>query len=85
MQSACRKSADSCKKYRSLVFRLQVERIEFLCERRDIGLREFSSDTVAAIAGTAGSDDGALMFGVSTATIFAVVQRLVMAQFDDLR
>jgi hypothetical protein len=29
--------------------------------------------------------NGALMFGVSTATIFAVVQRLVMAQFHDLR
>jgi hypothetical protein len=78
MQSACRKSADSCKKYRSLVFRLQVERIEFLCERRDIGLREFSSDTVAAIAGTAGSDDGALMFGVSPALVFAVIQRLIL-------
>jgi hypothetical protein len=29
--------------------------------------------------------NGALMFGVSTAIIFAVVQRLVMARFDDLR
>jgi hypothetical protein len=29
--------------------------------------------------------DGALMFGVSTAMIFAVTQRLVLAQFADLR
>ena len=29
--------------------------------------------------------NGALMFGVSTAMIFAVVQRLVMARFEDLR
>jgi Ion channel len=29
--------------------------------------------------------DGALMFGVSTAMIFAVTQRLILAQFEDLR
>ena len=29
--------------------------------------------------------DGALMFGVSTAMIFAVTQRLILAQFADLR
>jgi hypothetical protein len=29
--------------------------------------------------------DGALMFGVSTAIIFAVIVRLVQAQFEDLR
>jgi Ion channel len=29
--------------------------------------------------------NGALMFGVSTAMIFAVVQRLVLARFEDLR
>jgi Ion channel len=29
--------------------------------------------------------DGALMFGVSTAMIFAVSQRLILAQFTDLR
>jgi hypothetical protein len=29
--------------------------------------------------------DGALMFGVSTAMIFAVVMRLVQARFEDLR
>jgi hypothetical protein len=29
--------------------------------------------------------DGALMFGVSTAMIFAVTQRLILAKFEDLR
>jgi hypothetical protein len=29
--------------------------------------------------------NGALMFGVSTAMIFAVIQRLVLARFEDLR
>jgi hypothetical protein len=29
--------------------------------------------------------NGALMFGVSAATVFAVVQRLVLARFQDLR
>jgi hypothetical protein len=29
--------------------------------------------------------NGALMFGVSTAIIFAVIQRLVLARFEDLR
>lgn len=29
--------------------------------------------------------DGALMFGVSTAMIFAVIQRLIVAKFADLR
>ena len=29
--------------------------------------------------------DGALMFGVSTAMIFAVIQRLILAKFADLR
>ena len=29
--------------------------------------------------------NGALMFGVSTAMVFAVIQRLVLARFDDLR
>ena len=29
--------------------------------------------------------DGALMFGVSTAMIFAVIQRLILARFADLR
>lgn len=29
--------------------------------------------------------NGALMFGVSTAVIFAVIQRLVLARFEDLR
>ena len=29
--------------------------------------------------------DGALMFGVSTAMIFAVIQRLILAKFEDLR
>jgi hypothetical protein len=29
--------------------------------------------------------DGALMFGVSTAMIFAVTQRLILARFADLR
>jgi hypothetical protein len=29
--------------------------------------------------------DGALMFGVSTAMIFAVIARLVQAKFEDLR
>jgi hypothetical protein len=29
--------------------------------------------------------NGALMFGVSAAMVFAVVQRLVLARFEDLR
>ena len=29
--------------------------------------------------------NGALMFGVSTAMIFAVIQRLILARFEDLR
>ena len=29
--------------------------------------------------------NGALMFGVSTAMVFAVIQRLVLARFKDLR
>jgi hypothetical protein len=29
--------------------------------------------------------NGALMFGVSTAIIFAVIQRLVLSRFADLR
>ena len=29
--------------------------------------------------------NGALMFGVSTAMVFAVIQRLVLTRFDDLR
>jgi Ion channel len=29
--------------------------------------------------------DGALMFGVSTAMVFAVIQRLILARFADLR
>ena len=29
--------------------------------------------------------NGALMFGVSTATVFAVIQRLIRARFEDLR
>ena len=29
--------------------------------------------------------NGALMFGVSTAMVFAVIQRLVLARFEDLR
>ncbi len=29
--------------------------------------------------------DGALMFGVSTAMVFAVIQRLILARFEDLR
>ena len=29
--------------------------------------------------------NGALMFGVSTAMVFAVIQRLILARFEDLR
>jgi hypothetical protein len=29
--------------------------------------------------------NGALMFGFSTAMVFAVIQRLLMARFEDLR
>jgi hypothetical protein len=31
------------------------------------------------------ASDGCLMFGVSTAMIFAVIQRLILARFEDLR
>jgi len=37
------------------------------------------------LLGPVEATNGALMFGVSTAMVFAVIQRLVLARFEDLR
>jgi len=52
---------------------------------RDTGLRGSASDPVVGVAGMLEVTNGALMFGVSAAMVFAVIQRLVLAKFEDLR
>lgn len=50
-----------------------------------LGYGDFIMSPSWKLLGPLEAANGALMFGVSTAMIFAVIQRLVLAQFADLR
>jgi hypothetical protein len=50
-----------------------------------LGYGDFIMSPSWKLLGPLEAANGALMFGVSTAMIFAVIQRLVLARFADLR
>jgi hypothetical protein len=57
-----------------------------LCEEfHELGTAYYHSAVNYTTLGPLEATNGALMFGVSAAVVFAVVQRLVLARFGDLR
>ena len=54
-------------------------------ELHDVGYGDLLLTPAWRLLGPLEATNGALMFGVSAAMVFAAVQRLVLARFEDLR